>query len=143
MKSSHGLVKKALAIQTQAGIKGFGGPGLNGSKFSFERQGSIYPYRRGPAFDCHPVKLLKFYGSLTLLNRCFAGHDGSAVKFIEAFQTGGQVDRVADNRVVKTFSRTKVAHHCFAGVQTDAAVQPGPTYFFKMPVKAVQSSLLP
>ena len=118
-----------LAIQTQAGIKSLGGLALKGSKFSFERQGSIYPYRRGPSFDCHPVELLKLYGSLTFLDGSFAGQDGRAIEFIQALQAGGQVDRIADNRVVKTFPGAEISHHGFAGVQTDATVKPGPSLF--------------
>ena len=137
-QAGRGPGKLPLAVKVKPLGEGLPPGGSRRGQLAFKGHDLEDPHRRLPALHRHQVQFPEGHGLVALRRSGLAGHDGGAVKLVEPLQAGGQVHRVADDRVVEAFGRSQVADDGLAGVQADAhgqgrQLQPG-----KAPVETFQ-----
>src|SRR5437899_2366984 len=85
--------------------------------YRFGRQG-VDAYRLGLALDRHQVELDQSR-HVEPRRRRLADDQIDAVKLGQPFEPGGQVDRVAEQRIIEALLRSEIADAAFAGIDAD------------------------
>src|SRR5438034_8481107 len=87
----------------------------------FGRQG-VDAHRLRLALDRHQVELDQ-PRHVKPRRRRLADDQIDPVKLGQPFEPGGQVDRVAEQRIIEALLRAEIADAAFAGIDTDADMQ--------------------